>query len=747
LGGSWAVLLLSVALLLAGTPSPAGAEARPTVVLAFLPASPSAIEPEFASLPSLSTGLLSATQGVYTTAQLLLDITQGARVSYSSYSPQHPPVLSLVRIPNAPPSAVVSVGGTGGARAGAGSYPAGASGYVTPWSQVLARAYGAPQILEPGLLASTVPGGAAYVGIAGQSAEDGVAGANTDGRVAAVSLGSSATLLARIDRLRALHGLVTADLPAGPAGYADLHTLSTNRPAGELLIVLPRVDPAPGNELLWVALAGLGGGHTLTSQTTTQRGLVATVDLAPTILRHLGLPIPSAMRGKPIALDGAFDGSYLRSLRARLLVVYPRRLPALACLLGVWALLALTVWLLPLGLSAFGLSTPGPSAHQHARAWVVRVGALALLWTPVAELVPAALEPARGVEYAMLVLLCFALGALTDRLLPWPRAPLAPAVAAVLALTADALAGTQLLVRSLLGPDPALGVRFYGIGNELKSGLAVLVFAAVAAALYPLARGSASRGTLAPSVRGGAPRPTEDGAAARSRTPPSPGPVELRRAAVTMALAGAALAVVEGSARIGAGVGGVILVSAGTAVATVLLLPGALTRRRALVVLISPVVGLIALAVLDLLTAHGAGHFTGSVLDARSAGDIRDIIVRRYGAAWDELKHGAMPLATALALVAAVLGVRRRERLLAPVDGDPVWLAALAGGLTAGVVGALSEDSGPVLLLVAVFALACLLGYLWSAPPERAGPTPPRTPGRPHAARSRARTPPGALSR
>jgi hypothetical protein len=680
-------------------PSAAGAATRPTVVLAFLPTTPNAFERDVASMPSLSTGLLSATQGVYTTSQLLLDITQGARVSYSSYSPQHPPMLSLT-----PQAGTPSRGGTS---AGAPAHTsAGTGGYVTPWAQVLARAHGAPQILEPGLLANTIPGGAAYVGATGQSEEDGVAGADAAGHVAAVSLGPSATLLARIDRLRALHGLVVADLPGGSAGYADLRTLSALRPAGELLIVLPRVGPAPGNELLWVALAGLGGGHTLTSQTTTQRGLVDTVDLAPTILRHLGLPVPSAMRGKPISLDGSFDGSYLRSLRARLLVVYPRRLPALACLLGVWALLALGVWLLPPGLSALS-----PSARPRARTWVVRVGALALLWTPVAELVPAALEPTRGVEYTLLVLLCFALGALTDRLLPWPRAPLAPAVAAVLALAADALAGTQLLVRSLLGPDPALGVRFYGIGNELKSGLAVLVFAAVAAALYPLAQG------------------------------------DRRRAALTMALAGIALAVVEGSAHIGAGVGGVILVSAGTAVATVLLLPGALTRRRALVVLISPVVGLVALAALDLLTAHGTGHFTGSVLDARSTGDIRDIIVRRYGAAWDELLHGAMPLVSALVLVAAVVGVRHRERLLAPVDGDPVWLAALAGGLTAGVVGALSEDSGPVLLVVAVFALACLLGYLWSRPPQPERLKPPRTPGTPRAARSRARTPPGALSR
>ena len=151
-------------------------------------------------------------------------------------------------------------------------------------------------------------------------------------------------------------------------------------------------------------------------------------------------------------------------------------------------------------------------------------------------LVPAAFAPGRGVEDGVLVLICFALAALADRLLQWPRAPLAPALVAIVAITVDALAGTQLLVRSLLGPNPELGVRFYGIGNELKSGLAVLVFAAVAAALYPAVRG--------------------------------------RRAATTMALSGIVLAVIEGSARIGAGVGGVILVSAGTAVATVLLLPG-----------------------------------------------------------------------------------------------------------------------------------------------------------------------------
>jgi hypothetical protein len=324
------------------------------------------------------------------------------------------------------------------------------------------------------------------------------------------------------------------------------------------------------------------------------------------------------------------------------------------------------------------LAAPWP----RARALAMRTGALGLLWAPVAVLLAAAVEPSAGVEYAIIAATCLLLGFLTDRLLPWPRGALAPAIVAVAALTLDALLGTQLLMRALLGPNPALGARFYGIGNELKSGLAVLVLAAVAASLYPAARGT--------------------------------------RAIVATVLAGTVLAVVEGSARIGAGVGGVILVGAGFAVATVLLAPlpssGGLTRGRALIVLASPLVALAALALIDLATAHGTGHFTGSILHARSPGDLRDVIVRRYTAAWDELKNHAMPAATAVALLYAGFGVRHRERLLATVGGDPAWLAALAGGLAAGVVGALVEDSGPVLLVVAVFTLGCVASYLWGRP-------------------------------
>jgi hypothetical protein len=656
--------------------------ARGSVVLAFVPAEETAL----ASLPGMSVGILSASQGSYAPAQLLLDITQGARIARSAYTPTEPPPLSLRTL--------------------------GASGTILGWKAARRRAEDAPQLLRPGLLAAQIPGGAAYAGVAGAGADhlDAIAAADRTGAVASVSLGSAPTLLARVARLTRAHRLVVVDLPAGPAGLGDLRTLSATRAPGALLLVVQRARAARGHELLWAGATGLASGErlapgpptqgaaeaasALSSQTTNQRGLIAAVDLAPTILRRLNptRPLPPDMRGDPIHTDGALHSAQLRALMARLHVIGPRRLRALGWLLSAWALLLLAC-------------APWP----RARAWALRAGGLGVLWAPVAVLIPAALQPSAAVEYLTIVLACLALGALSDLLLPWPRALLAPAIVAILALAVDALAGTQLLMRSLLGPNPILGARFYGIGNELKSGLAVLVFAAVAAALYPAIRE--------------------------------------RRAALAMAGASVLLAVVEGSARIGAGVGGVILVGAGGAVAAVMLLPGVLTRRRALIVLVAPVVALVALAALDLLTAHGSGHYTGSILHARSAGDLRDVIVRRYSAAFGELHNHAMPVATLLALVCAIWGVRRRERLLAPVAGDPAWLAALSGGLAAGVVGALVEDSGPVLLVVAVFALICVLAYLWGRPVPARAATPRGNRGTSRAARSRARTRPAAPAR
>ena len=639
--GAPAACVLAACLMVAvSTPAPALAARPPAagsraVLLVFAPVD----ERFLASLHGMSVGILSASEGGPSAAQLLLDISQGTRVAAGAYG-SPPAVLQL--------------------------QAQGAGGLISGWGQALRRARDAPAELRPGLLASAL-GGAGYAAT-GAGDSDAPVAAGAGGRLAALSLGSPATLAARASALSRTRPLVVITIPPGPQGGRTLRRLAAARGPQQLMVVVQSQSSAHPSPLLWVGAAGLGSDPRgeLGSSDTDQRGLISSTDLAPTILAHERVAIPPSVQGSPARVEGTLDGSALRSTFARLRVIDGRRLPALGWLLVAWVLLL--------------VCSRTPAARRRA----LRIGALGVLWAPAAALLTAALAPAAAVEYPLLALLCGALGALCDRLASWPRALLVPAVICVAAIAVDALAGSQLLMRSLLGPDPALGARFHGIGNDLKSALAVLVLAAVAGGLYPSARG--------------------------------------RRAWLTMALAGAGLACLEGATKLGAGVGGVIVVCVSFAVAVVTLLPAARTRRRAMIVVVSPIVGLLALAVIDLLTAHGSGHYSGSVLHAHSAGELRDVIVRRYEAAWRELRHGAMPVATLLAVAAGALALRMRPRVLAPVGEDPAWRAALYGSLTAGVVGSLVEDSGPVLLVTAVFTGGCVLCYLWGRPrPAHAG--------------------------
>jgi len=123
----------------------------------------------------------------------------------------------------------------------------------------------------------------------------------------------------------------------------------------------------------------------------------------------------------------------------------------------------------------------------------------------------------------------------------------------------------------------------------------------------------------------------------------------------------------------------------------------------------------VALAALDLLTG-GDSHFTRTILHAESAGSLWDVVTRRYTLAFNVLKTGAMPFVVILALLGIAYAVRYRERIYAPLGGDPAWHAALVGGLTASIVGALFNDSGPMLLVFGVFVLACATAYIRGDP-------------------------------
>lgn len=608
------------------------------------------LEPLLASIPGMSVALLSATQGgAYEARQLLLDVSQGARVDSVDYARAA-----------APPLALATSDG---------------EGRIVGWRAVLRRAGRVAGELEPGLLA-TAAGGAGYVGEPAGGQPDAPLAAQRSGKVAAVSLGSPTTLVGRLLALSGRMRLVVADLDAR-SGARQLRTIAAARRPGELIVVLERAPGTGGEELIWAGLAGDGSGGMLTSNSTREAGMLSAIDLAPTILAHLGVRIPRAMDGAPAFRAGPLGGARLRALKARLEALYDRRPFALASLLGACALLLAAL-----------------SRRDRRRRRALRVGALALMWAPTAALLVAALEPAAPTEYALLAGGCLLLGALSDLLAPWPRAIALPAAAALAAITIDALAGTQLLMRSLLGPDPGAGMRFYGVGNELKSALAVLVLAGAA------------------SVCGGR---REDADAAGGEGP------AMRRARRLLPGAAAVLALVEGPALIGAGVGAVVLVSAGGLAGWLLLARERPAARRILVLaFVVPAVALAALAVLDLLLAGGVGQLSRTVLEAPSAGSLVEVAKRRWETSYAELSGGVMPLASASAVLLCAACLRWPARLLAPVGASRVWRAALGGGLCAGIVGTLVEDSGPVLLLVALFALACVLAYLWGRPPHAA---------------------------
>jgi hypothetical protein len=243
----------------------------------------------------------------------------------------------------------------------------------------------------------------------------------------------------------------------------------------------------------------------------------------------------------------------------------------------------------------------------------------------------------------------------------------------------DLIAGSPLIVRSLAGPNPGFGARFYGIGNELEAILAATVLLGAGALL------SARRGRVVP---------------------------------LGFAAACAVAAVFMGAGRLGADVGGVITLAAGGAAAVLASLPGGVTRRAIVIALLAPALGLAALVAIDLVTG-GDAHLTRSVLDAESPGEVWDIAERRFEISWENLKQGTTPVSVGVFAFALGYGIARRRELLAPLGEDRAFAAGMWGALAATVVGALANDSGPTIFLIGATALVLAAAYVAGNPRAR----------------------------
>jgi hypothetical protein len=453
-----------------------------------------------------------------------------------------------------------------------------------------------------------------------------------------------------------------------------LSSLAGGLRGNDLLIAVER-PPPPKNHALAIGIAGRGFHGNLTSDSTRTDGYVLSTDIAPTILERFGIAVPSQMSGQSIRSEGTADAAAVESRGARMAVISARRGPVIG--------LGLAVWLGALGLAiAIGRG-------RAARFGLELVG-LSVVYLPLVLLFGAALEPSQGVEQALTIVGAPLLGLLTLIALRGYRALAVASAAVVLAYAIDVVAGSPLTSLSLLGPNPGLGVRFYGIGNELEALLAVLVVAGTGAALS---------GFSMPPTWG-------NGDFVSHGEAKSPG----RREAAIFLAVGLVSAAVFAAGRFGADVGAAIVLPVGAAAAAA---ASGGRRRMVLLVVALPIAALALLALVDLLSGANA-HLTRSVLDAGGLHNLGDVAQRRLQLSAHSFGRPVVFVFMPLIVVGTALAIARRDRLAAWLRGRPAVRAGLIGALVATVVGTLANDSGALVLEIGAAYLLVFLAFAWA---------------------------------
>jgi hypothetical protein len=533
---------------------------------------------------------------------------------------------------------------------------------LSGWDVARRRADTAPGDLRPGLLATAIEragGSVGYAGVDGGYPIGPIVAADESGRIPLASIGDAASLADRAAQLWKRARLVVCDLPGGAAGLRALDALLAQRGRDGFVYVV-RAPYGKTPRLLPAAVAAPGNHGQLWSATTRRNGLIAATDVAPTVLHVLGVPVPGAMQGEPIEGRGTADPKAVEDLADRLAVVTARRGDALRWILGSWLALLAALRLLR-----------GADGVRAA----LRIGLLSALWLPGVALALGALAPSRIVETAALALASLALGGLTDRIVRWPFGPALPAGVVFAAHAIDLARGSRLIGASIAGPNPAGGARFFGIGNELECILSVSVLIGTGAALAWW------------SARGGSRRA-----------------IPFAFAAVALVAAG-----VMGAGRLGADVGAVVTLGAGGAAAVVASLGARPSRRVLALAVAAPVAAIGALILLDVVTGGGA-HLTRSVVDSQGSGDLVDVIRRRLQGSFSSLKKPGWAAAFVIAVTVVVWLAAQRERFLRRVPRE--LAAGLVGAWFAVVIGAASNDSGPVILDIGAVMLLLSAGYV-----------------------------------
>lgn len=451
-----------------------------------------------------------------------------------------------------------------------------------------------------------------------------------------------------------------ADEGAAPAALdAELARVSAAWPEDTVVVVAGLSDTGTTPALRAVLVTGYEGpGGMLGSTSTRQWGMVATPDLTATVLTLAGTTasdgLPDAVAGQPVSvLDRGAAERLDRDLGVAAAASMVQQLagPVLGALLVVFlAAVALTV----------RRSRTGAAVVATAAAAIPVSTFLAGLlpwWRPDSWVVA-------GVLLGLVILLWSALITAVAWSGPWRRTVVGPpavvSAVTVAVLSLDVIWGGRLGLIGLLGVQPVVAGRFYGMGN--------VGFGIVAAAVLLLAAFLAA-------------------ALGRGRT-----------AAVVVLVLGAAVAVVDGWPGWGADFGGVpaILVSAGLlslAAAGVRLTPLRFLLIGAAAAAVSTV-----LMVLDWLRPPEQRTHLGAFAQDVVDGTAWTVVLRKLDNSLGILVHYPVSWVAVLLLAAVVWGLARPDsppgRLLAPLWQVPMLYAGSLALVVCWVIGWGLNDSG-----------------------------------------------------
>ncbi len=243
-----------------------------------------------------------------------------------------------------------------------------------------------------------------------------------------------------------------------------------------ILMVTPMVhsDAHASKSMMspFIHIGGHRGEGSLSTPTTRQAGIIANVDVAPTILHWLGIEAPSDMIGRPIEVTGEPVGFW--SEWEQIKHIYGTRSTVL------YGYVTFQVVVLILSAAFWLLANPAHRMYD----WVnrgLRFLLIVITLSPFLFLI-LPLFPVMQARLTIVFLLILGTGLSAALIrLPFPWLFLIISLVNWVPVLLDGIgAQSALMKRSYLGYDPIIGARYYGIGNEYMGvviGSTILSFA------------------------------------------------------------------------------------------------------------------------------------------------------------------------------------------------------------------------------------------------------------------------------